>query len=86
MNRARLRLAPQWAPYVFISPFLILFAVFGVFPLLFSLWLAFQSWEPTSGLDAMRFVGLENFRFALADDWFWKSLGSTLLLARRANR
>lgn len=76
-----LRLSPRWAPYVFISPFLVLFAVFGVFPLLFSLHLAFQSWEPTSGLDEMRFVGLENFAFALQDEWFWKSLKNTAWLA-----
>jgi multiple sugar transport system permease protein len=76
-----LRLSPRWAPYVFISPFLLLFAVFGVFPLLFSLHLAFQSWEPTSGLDAMDFVGLDNFAFALQDEWFWKSLKNTLWLA-----
>ena len=79
--RQRLRLSPRWAPYVFISPFLVLFAVFGVFPLLFSLHLAFQSWEPTSGLDSMSFVGLENFAFALQDEWFWKSLKNTLWLA-----
>jgi multiple sugar transport system permease protein len=66
---------------VLISPFLLLFAVFGVFPLLFSLWLAFQSWEPTSGLDAMEFVGLGNFAFALQDEWFWKSLSNTGWLA-----
>jgi multiple sugar transport system permease protein len=76
-----MRLSPRWAPYVFIAPFLVLFAVFGVFPLLFSLHLAFQSWEPTSGLDAMSFVGLENFAFALHDEWFWKALGNTLWLA-----
>jgi multiple sugar transport system permease protein len=76
-----LRLSPRWAPYVFMSPFLLLFAVFGVFPLLFSLHLAFQSWEPTSGLDAMDFVGLDNFAFALQDEWFWKSLKNTLWLA-----
>jgi len=76
-----LRLPPRWAPYVFISPCLLLFAVFGVFPLLFSLHLAFQSWEPTSGLDAMEFVGWDNFAFALQDEWFWKSLKNTLWLA-----
>jgi multiple sugar transport system permease protein len=76
-----MRLSPRWAPYVFISPFLLLFAVFGVFPLLFSLHLAFQSWEPTSGLDAMEFVGWDNFAFALQDEWFWKSLKNTLWLA-----
>ena len=76
-----LRLSPASAPYVLLSPFLILFAVFGVFPLAFSLYLAFQSWEPTSGLAAMRFVGMDNFVFALQDEWFWKSLKNTAWLA-----
>jgi multiple sugar transport system permease protein len=75
-----LRLSPRVAPYVFISPFFVLFGVFGLFPLLFSLYLAFQTWEPTSGLGAMQFVGLDNFAFALGDEWFWKSLKNTLWL------
>jgi len=76
----QLRLSPKTAPYVLISPFLILFGIFGIFPLIFSLYLAFQSWEPTSGLGAMDFVGLENFAFALQDPWFWKSFKNTLWL------
>jgi len=76
-----LRLSPRWAPYVFLSPFLALFAVFGVFPLLFSFYLAFQSWEPTGGMQAMEYVGLANFVFALKDEWFWKALGNTAWLA-----
>lgn len=75
------RLSPTWTPYVLLSPFVILFLVFGVFPLGFSMVLAFQSWEPTSGLDAMSFVGLDNFAFALRDEWFWKSLKNTAWLA-----
>ncbi|MFZ9493344.1 MAG: carbohydrate ABC transporter permease [Burkholderiaceae bacterium] len=81
MTRSKLRLTPRWAPFVLLLPFSILFAVFGVFPLLFSVVLAFQSWEPTNGLASMSFVGLENFTFALGDEWFWKSLGSTFTLA-----
>jgi multiple sugar transport system permease protein len=77
----RLRLPPNWAPYVFISPFVVLFAVFGVYPLSFSLYLAFQTWEPTAGLASMKFVGLENFSFVLHDEWFWKSLFNTGWLA-----
>jgi multiple sugar transport system permease protein len=77
----RYRIPARWAPYLLVSPFLILFAVFGLFPLLFSAWLAFQSWEPTSGIESMKFVGLENFVFALTDGWFWKSLYNTLWLA-----
>lgn len=76
-----LRLSPEVAPYVFLSPFAILFVVFGIFPLTFSLYLAFQSWEPTSGLGAMEFVGLDNYIFALQDEWFWKSMRNTGWLA-----
>ncbi len=75
------RLSPRWTPYVLLSPFVILFLVFGMFPLAFSLFLAFQTWEPTSGLSAMQFVGLENFAFSLQDEWFWKSLKNTAWLA-----
>jgi multiple sugar transport system permease protein len=78
---AAMRLSPEWTPYLLISPFLILFAVFGLFPLSFSLYLAFQTWEPASGLAAMKFVGFENFAFALEDEWFWKSLKNTGWLA-----
>jgi multiple sugar transport system permease protein len=76
-----LHLSPALAPYVLLSPFVLLFAIFGLFPLVFSLVLAFQSWEPTAGLGAMRFVGWENFAFALQDEWFWKSLKNTAWLA-----
>lgn len=75
------KVSQRWAPYIFLSPFIVLFLVFTAFPLLFSLYLAFQTWEPTSGLEAMQFVGIENFKFALADEWFWKSLGNTAWLA-----
>jgi multiple sugar transport system permease protein len=77
-------ITPGRVPYVLLLPFLLLFLVFGLFPLMFSLYLAFQSWEPTSGLGAMDYVGLSNFAFALQDEWFWKSLKNTLWLALAA--
>jgi multiple sugar transport system permease protein len=69
------------APYLFIAPFFGLFAVFGVFPLLFSIWLSLHQWEPAAGLAAMRWVGLDNYAFALADGWFQRSLWNTLWFA-----
>lgn len=78
---AALRLSPALAPYVLLSPFVALFLVFGLFPVAFSLYLSFQTWEPTSGLQAMAFVGWDNFAFALRDEWFWKSLKNTIWLA-----
>jgi len=75
-------LSRRSAPYLFISPFFILFAVFGLFPLLFSVYLSFHRWDPAAGLEAMRWVGLENYVYSLRDDdWFHKSLYNTLWLA-----
>jgi multiple sugar transport system permease protein len=65
------------APYLFIAPFFALFAVFGLFPLLFSIVLSLHSWDATAGLSAMRWVGLENFRYAITDPWFVDSLLNT---------
>jgi len=81
MTGQRWRLSQKHIPYVLVSPFLILFLVFGLFPLAFSFYLAFQSWEPTAGLSSMQFVGLSNFAFAITDEWFLKSLGNTAWLA-----
>jgi multiple sugar transport system permease protein len=78
---ATFRLSPTSVPYVLLSPFVLLFLVFGVFPLCFSFYLAFQTWEPTAGLASMKFVGLDNFAFAITDEWFWKSLKNTAWLA-----
>ena len=58
------------APYAFIAPFFVLFGVFGLFPLLFSIWLSLHQWDAASGLAAMHWVGLENYRYAITDPWF----------------
>ena len=73
--------ARRWAPYLFIAPFFLLFAVFGLFPLGFSVWLSLHQWDAAAGLGAMRWVGLENYAFALTDPWFLRSLGNTLWFA-----
>jgi multiple sugar transport system permease protein len=72
---------PVVAPYVLISPFIFLFLVFGLFPILFSFVLMFHSWDPVKGLASMEFVGLENLSFAFEDPLVWTSLGNTLWLA-----
>ena len=70
------------APYVFISPFFLIFCVFGLFPLLFSIYLAFHRWDPSAGMEAMQWVGLDNFRYVLVDDdWFHKSIYNTVWMA-----
>lgn len=71
----------RYAPYLFISPFFIIFAVFGLFPIFFSGYLSLQAWNPIQGLGSMEFVGFENYTFTFDDPWFWRSLTNTLWIA-----
>jgi ABC-type sugar transport system permease subunit len=69
------------APYLFISPFFICFALFMLFPIGFSVFLSLQKWAGMGGVKTMQFVGLKNFRFMLFEDaYFWKSVGTTVWL------
>ena len=70
--------ARELAPYLFIAPSFVLFLVFGLFPLVFSIYLSLHQWDPAEGLAAMRWVGFENYWFALTDPWFRRSLWNTL--------
>lgn len=63
--------------YIYISPFFILYSIFGLFPILFSFYLGFQKWN---GLGEMEFVGFQNFKWILTDSLFWTSLSNTLII------
>ncbi|MBL1225988.1 carbohydrate ABC transporter permease [Enterococcus sp. BWR-S5] len=60
----------------FIAPNFIGFFLFTLIPVIFSLILAFMSWDSFS---APEFVGLKNFTKMLGDDTFWISLKNTFL-------
>lgn len=63
--------AKDWAPYLFISPFFILFAVFGLFPLLFSAYVSLFRWD---GINEMTWQGLGNYLYVLQlDSLDWKN-------------
>ncbi len=65
------------APYLFVSPFFILFAIFGAFPILFSLWISFHDWQ---GLKPGAFVGLANYMTLFTDVQFHKALVNTVII------
>lgn len=69
------RLDAKLSPYVFVSPFFILFAVFGAFPLLFTSWVSLRNWDLIGGDQG--FVGLDNYRKVLSDDRFWTTVVNT---------
>ncbi|GIN70726.1 cytochrome c biogenesis protein [Bacillus sp. J14TS2] len=63
--------------YLFISPFYLLFLIFGLFPILFSLYLSFQKWD---GIGEMQFVGLQQFKYLITDHLFWQAVTNTFLI------
>jgi ABC-type sugar transport system permease subunit len=63
---------------MFVSPFLILFATFGLWPIIKSLIL---STHATSGPKDQVFVGLSNFRFLLTDPDFHTAVKNTAIFA-----
>lgn len=63
--------------YLFISPFYILFGIFGLWPMLFSLYLSFTEWN---GRREIEFTGLENFRRLMRDTVFWQSFENGVIL------
>ncbi|WP_146340707.1 carbohydrate ABC transporter permease [Nesterenkonia sp. NBAIMH1] len=66
----------KYSPYLYISPFFILFAVVGLFPLVYTGWVAMHDWDLIMGQG--EFIGLENFVQVLGQSAFWVSLRNTL--------
>ncbi|WP_205687321.1 carbohydrate ABC transporter permease [Cellulomonas endophytica] len=77
--RAVTRRASRWdvkvSPYLYISPFFLSFAVFGIFPIAFNVVVAMHDWHRRLGKGD--FVGLDNFRWVLEQPAFWTSLQNT---------
>ena len=67
----------SWVAYVYISPFYILFAIFGAFPILFSFYLSFHRWR---GYGPMVFRGFKNYARLFHDSLFWTSLWNTVII------
>jgi ABC-type sugar transport system permease subunit len=65
------------APYVFILPFIAIFALFSVYPMIFTLRLSFTDWR---GTGAATWVGLDNYAYLLSNPGFWSSLGNSAVL------
>jgi cellobiose transport system permease protein len=61
--------------YVLVSPYFIVFSIFGLFPLLFTAWVSLHDW---SLLGSHTWVGLDNYRELFGDSYFYNALGNTL--------
>jgi ABC-type sugar transport system permease subunit len=68
-------LQARLAPYLFVSPFVVLFCVFLLYPLARSLYLSLFH---AGGTPSAEFIGLGHYRFILTDPIFWLACGNTL--------
>ena len=62
------------SPYLYIAPFFLLFAIFGLFPIGYTFWVSLHDWELIGGRE---FIGLHNYSKLLHDDDFFNSVINT---------
>jgi ABC-type sugar transport system permease subunit len=64
--------------YLFISPFFIIFGVFGLYPIIYSFILSLNKWHATN---PWQFIGFNNYRNVLFNDpVFWTSVGNVIFI------
>ena len=75
----RQRLA-QWdvkfSPYLYITPFFLIFGITGLFPLLYTAFVSLFDWD--LGDSNPTFIGVENYAELVKDDQFWNALANTV--------
>jgi multiple sugar transport system permease protein len=65
----------KWIGFLYLTPALLFVVLFTVYPFIQMIWVSFNNW---SLITPPRFIGLDNFERAIADDQFWISLWFTL--------
>ncbi|MEU7610946.1 sugar ABC transporter permease [Micromonospora sp. NPDC049204] len=76
-SRARLlnRLDVKYSPYLYIAPFFLIFGVFGLYPMLRTVWMSLHDWDM---IGDHSFIGFDNYTRLVSDEYFWNALVNTL--------
>lgn len=64
------------APYLLVAPFFLVFGVFGLFPLIYTSWVALHDWHLIDG--NQEFLGFQNFQALFGDPYFYNALINTV--------
>lgn len=65
------------APYVYVAPFFLLFAAFGLFPLVYTVWVSLHEFRLGA---EMTWVGLDNFAWLFSNPKFYNALLKTVTI------
>jgi ABC-type sugar transport system permease subunit len=72
------RIKKNIEPFLFLSPFLICFSIFFLWPILFSIWVSFTDW---TGVKAGQFIGIVNYINVLGSTTFHTAFLNTVYYA-----
>jgi cellobiose transport system permease protein len=65
----------KYSPYIYIAPFFVLFAIVGLFPIVFTAIISFQEWDLIRNTGT--FVGFDQYIWILNQPAFWTALRNT---------
>ncbi|PZF84811.1 carbohydrate ABC transporter permease [Jiangella anatolica] len=72
------RLDVAVSPYLYITPFFLVFLLVGLVPLAYTVWVSLHRW--TLGGPDPEFLGLDNYVRLLGDEVFWNAVGNTVAI------
>jgi cellobiose transport system permease protein len=71
--------ASKWdlkvSPFLYISPFFIMFAIVGLFPIAYTAVISFQDWDLVR--NSGEFIGFDQYAWILSNPHFWTALRNT---------
>jgi multiple sugar transport system permease protein len=67
----------NWYAFLFLAPFFIIFLIFTLYPILYTLYLAFTSYD---GFSNPVFIGIQNFQRVFTDPTFYTALKNTIVM------
>ncbi|MCL2362605.1 MAG: sugar ABC transporter permease [Defluviitaleaceae bacterium] len=67
----------KWA-YVYLAPYFLVFALFSMFPIIYTFWLSFNHMQPLTG--DLTWAGLTHYRRMLESRFFYESIWNTILI------
>jgi cellobiose transport system permease protein len=67
------------AAYLYVAPFFVLFAAFGLFPFLYTAWISLHQVD-LENVNQMAWVGFDNYTRLLHNHFFWNALRNTFTI------
>jgi cellobiose transport system permease protein len=78
-RRSGSRLSRNRWGYTYVAPFFVLFVCFSLYPFLYTAWVSLHDTN-LSNIDGASWVGLENYKNLLHNEFFWNAAKNTLTI------